>query len=54
MPLTDCPKLQPHDLDIERAILGAILLDPLPSHGRKSFSAPAISTTADIGASLTP
>jgi replicative DNA helicase len=28
MPLTDCPKLQPHDLDAEQAILGAILLDP--------------------------
>jgi replicative DNA helicase len=27
MPLTDCPRLQPHDLDIERAILGAVLLD---------------------------
>jgi replicative DNA helicase len=28
MPLIDCPRLQPHDLDIERAILGAVLLDP--------------------------
>jgi replicative DNA helicase len=28
MPLTDCPRLQPHDLDAERAVLGAILLDP--------------------------
>jgi replicative DNA helicase len=25
---TECPKLQPHDLDIEKAILSAILLDP--------------------------
>lgn len=29
MPLTDCPRLQPHDLDAEQAILGAISLDPL-------------------------
>ena len=28
MPLTDCPRLQPHDLDAEQAILGAISLDP--------------------------
>lgn len=28
MPPTDCPKLQPHDLDVERAILSAVLLDP--------------------------
>ena len=28
MLLTECPKLQPHDLDAEQAILGAILLDP--------------------------
>jgi replicative DNA helicase len=28
MSLTDCPRLQPHDLDAEQAILGAILLDP--------------------------
>jgi len=28
MPLTDRPKLQPHDLEAEQAILGAILLDP--------------------------
>lgn len=28
MPLTDLPRLQPHDLDVERAILGAIVLDP--------------------------
>lgn len=28
MPLTDCPRLQPHDLDAEQAILGAIVLDP--------------------------
>jgi len=28
MPLTDCPRLQPHDLDVEQAILGAVLLDP--------------------------
>jgi replicative DNA helicase len=27
MPLTDCPKLQPYDLDAEQAILGAVLLD---------------------------
>lgn len=25
---TDCPKLQPHDLEAEQAILGAVLLDP--------------------------
>lgn len=28
MPTTDCPKLQPHDLEAEQAILGAVLLDP--------------------------
>jgi replicative DNA helicase len=28
MQLTDCPKLQPHDLETEQAILGAIFLDP--------------------------
>lgn len=28
MPLTDWPKLQPHDLEAEQAILGAIFLDP--------------------------
>lgn len=28
MPLTDCPRLQPHDLEAEQAVLGAILLDP--------------------------
>ena len=28
MPITDLPRVQPHDLDAERAILGAILLDP--------------------------
>lgn len=28
MPITDPPRVQPHDLDAERAILGAILLDP--------------------------
>jgi replicative DNA helicase len=28
MPLTDCPRLQPHDLDAEQAVLGAVLLDP--------------------------
>ena len=28
MPLTDCPKLQPHDLEAEQGILGAIFLDP--------------------------
>jgi replicative DNA helicase len=28
MPLTDCPRLQPHDLEAEQAILGAVLLDP--------------------------
>lgn len=28
MLLTDCPKLQPHDLDAEQATLGAISLDP--------------------------
>ncbi|RPH81296.1 MAG: replicative DNA helicase [Nitrospiraceae bacterium] len=25
---TDCPRLQPHDLEAEQAILGAVLLDP--------------------------
>src|SRR5438128_7842700 len=29
MPLSDCPRMQPHDLEAEQAILGAILLDPL-------------------------
>ncbi|MEO6111608.1 MAG: replicative DNA helicase, partial [Nitrospiraceae bacterium] len=28
MPLTDCPRLQPHDLDAEQAVLGAVLIDP--------------------------
>ena len=28
MPLTDLPRVQPHDLDAEQAILGAILIDP--------------------------
>jgi replicative DNA helicase len=28
MLLTDCPKIQPHDLEAEQAILGAVLLDP--------------------------
>lgn len=28
MPLTDFPRLQPHDLDAEQAVLGAILLEP--------------------------
>src|SRR6266852_4904869 len=28
MPPTDSPRLQPHDLDVERAILSAVLLDP--------------------------
>ncbi|MEO7862302.1 MAG: replicative DNA helicase [Nitrospirales bacterium] len=28
MPITDNPKLQPHDLDAEQAVLGAVLLDP--------------------------
>ena len=27
MPLTDIPRIQPHDLDAEQAILGAIALD---------------------------
>lgn len=28
MPLTDLPRLQPHDLDAEQAILGAVLINP--------------------------
>lgn len=28
MSLSDCPRLQPHDLDAEQAILGAVVLDP--------------------------
>jgi replicative DNA helicase len=28
MPLTDCPRLQPHDLEAEQAVLGAVLIDP--------------------------
>ena len=28
MHITDCPKVQPHDLDAEQGILGAVLLDP--------------------------
>ena len=28
MPLTESPRVQPHDVDAEKAVLGAILLDP--------------------------
>ena len=28
MPLTDAPRLQPHDLDVEKAVLSAVLLNP--------------------------
>jgi replicative DNA helicase len=40
MPLTDCPKLQPHDLEVEQAILGAVLLDrPALSRAQEHLSA---------------